>query len=107
MCWEVKKAETLGARIIKLAVHANCKQDVVRLLAFTVTYRHQNLVTISMGSVGSVSRLLFPLVGSLMTYTSLSPAHGQIPAKRLIDEMSLYSSRYHEELVRRLALPKT
>lgn len=100
----VNKATALGANIVKIATLAKNESDVVRLLQFTVAHRHKNLVTIAMGNIGSVSRLLFPLAGSLMTYTSVSPSDGQIPAKRLIKDLRFYYPRYNEELINRIGL---
>lgn len=97
----VKKAHGLGADIIKIAVRANDEGDVVRLLEFTLAHRGKNLVTISMGSIGSVSRLLFPLAGSVMTYTSVTPSDGQIPPQRLIEDLRLYYPRYNESVIAR------
>ena len=96
-----KKANALGADIIKIAVRANDEGDVARLLGFTLTHRGKNLVTISMGSIGSISRLLFPLAGSVMTYTSVTPSDGQIPAGRLIEGLRLYYPRYNESVIAR------
>ena len=100
----VKKAGTLGADIVKIATMAQNEQDLVRLLQFTLHHRSKNLVTIAMGSKGSFSRLTFPLAGSLMTYTSMSPTDGQIPAKRLIEDLRFYYPAYNEELINRLGL---
>jgi 3-dehydroquinate dehydratase-1 len=97
----VKKANALDADIIKVAVHANDEGDVSRLLAFTLAHRGKNLVTISLGSIGSISRLLFPLAGSVMTYTSVTPSDGQIPAGRLIEDLRLYYPRYNESVIAR------
>ncbi len=100
----VKKATELGADIIKIATHAKDESDIVRLLKFTMTSRQKNLVTMTTGNVGSISRLLFPLVGSLMTYTSLTPSNGQIPPRRLIEDLRLYYPRYNEEVIKRAQL---
>ncbi len=100
----VSKAAALGANIIKIAVLAKNESDVVRLFQFTVAHRQKNLVTIAMGNIGSISRLVFPLAGSLMTYTSVSPSDGQIEAKRLIEDLRLYYPRYNEAVINRTRL---
>lgn len=100
----VRQATALGADVIKVATLAKDESDVMRLLQFTAAHRQKNLVTIAMGSIGAVSRLLFPLAGSLMTYTHVSPSDGQIPAKRLIEDLRLYYPRYNEALINRLGL---
>ena len=100
----VNKATALGSDIIKVATLAQSESDVLRLLQFTMAHRHQNIVTVSMGGIGSLSRLLFPLAGSLLTYTSVSPSDGQIDAKRLIEDLRFYYPRYNEELINRTGL---
>lgn len=97
----VRKAESLGADVIKIATRANDEADVLRLLKFTMAFRQKRIVTISMGAIGSISRLLFPLAGSLMTYTSVTPSDGQIPPQRLIEDLRLYYPRYNEEVIAR------
>lgn len=98
----VNQAVSLGADIVKIAAFAQHERDVLRLLQFTMAHRPQHLVTIAMGPRGSISRLVFPLAGSLLTYTSVSPSHGQIDAKRLIEDLRFYYPRYREALLRRI-----
>ncbi len=95
----IGKASKLGADIIKIATLAKNESDVLRLLQFTAAHRPKNLVTIAMGNIGTVSRLMFPLAGSLMTYTSVALSDGQIDAKRLIADLRLYYPRYNEALI--------
>jgi 3-dehydroquinate dehydratase-1 len=100
----VSRATDLGADIIKIATFAKHEEDVMRLLRFTWAHRPKHLVTTAMGPIGTVSRLVFPLVGSLMTYTNVVPSDGQIPATRLIEHLRVYYPRYHEELIARLGV---
>ena len=95
----VGHASQLGADIIKIATLAQHESDVLRLLQFTAAHHPKNLVTIAMGNIGTVSRLVFPLAGSLMTYTSMALSDGQIDAKRLIEDLRLYYPRYNEALI--------
>lgn len=89
----IQQAGRLGARIIKVATLARTDEDIVRLLALTVRHRRRGVVTIAMGSRGAVSRVVFPLLGSLLTYTSPIPSDGQWPLPRLVRELSRYSAR--------------
>lgn len=100
----VKKAVSLGADIVKIATFAKNESDVLRLLHFTADHQEKNLVTIAMGNIGSLSRLLFPLAGSLMTYTSVNLSDGQVPPQRLIEDLRFYYPRYNEELIIRTGL---
>ena len=97
-------ATALNADVVKIATSARSEDDVRRLLRFTLEHRERRLVTIAMGQIGSVSRLLFPLAGSLLTYTSISPSDGQIPAQRLVEDLRFYYPQYNEELITRLGL---
>jgi 3-dehydroquinate dehydratase-1 len=69
-----------GADIVKVAARCNSRDDVQRLAAFTLAHRHENIITIGMGPHGLVSRIFFPALGSLLTYTFLGEptAPGQL-----------------------------
>ena len=79
----VENAKNSGADIVKIAAMANCKEDVIRLLKFTEE-RDENLVTISMGDIGRVSRIVAPLFGSLYTYAFVK--NEVAPAQISLDE---------------------
>lgn len=80
-----------GAHIVKLATMANSPGDVTRLLRFTEDCSVP-LVTIAMGPLGTVSRVIAPLFGSLFTYGFIreTVAPGQLSAKKLVEELNLY-----------------
>ena len=77
----LKDAKSKGADIVKIATQANSEEDVERLKAFTSRNRDQNIITMSLGKIGSISRITFPSVGSLLTYSYLTEsfAPGQVP----------------------------
>ncbi|HZP41064.1 MAG TPA: type I 3-dehydroquinate dehydratase [Candidatus Binatia bacterium] len=81
----VDRAEAAGADVTKLAAHARDREDVRRLLEVTLAARRRNVVVIAMGAAGTLSRVLFPAAGSLLTYASVGrpTAPGQIPAAEL------------------------
>ena len=93
-----------GADIIKIATFAEREDDVLRLLNFTSKHRAKRLVSIAMGAKGAISRLVFPLAGSLMTYTSTAPSDGQVPLSTLVDGLRLYYPRFNEAMIDRLKL---
>ena len=64
----LERAQAAGADIVKIAVHCNDLDDLRRLAAFTIAHADQPLITIGMGPHGAVSRMLFPALGSLITY---------------------------------------
>lgn len=83
-----KQAEEYGADMIKLAVMPRSKEDVFRLLE--VTRRIDNMIdkpiiTMSMGEVGAISRVIGWIYGSVLTFGVgvKSSAPGQIPVKEL------------------------
>ena len=70
----------------KVASMAHSTADTLRTMIASKKY--QNLISISMGEAGEVSRILAPSIGSI-TYSCLdekqASASGQIPVKRLTD----------------------
>lgn len=81
----VDEAEAAGADVTKLAAHARDLEDVRRLLEVTLAARRRAIVTIAMGAAGTLSRVLFPAAGSLLTYASVGgpTAPGQLPVGEL------------------------
>lgn len=92
---EGKKA---GADIVKIAVTANSKADLGRLISFTVKNRDQGLITISQGKIGTISRIVTPILGSLMTYgyIDVPSAKGQLSAFEIVDYLRLFDPEYNE-----------
>lgn len=87
----VERAIKQGADIVKIAVMARNRSDVTRLLRFTEDCKIP-VVTIAMGPLGTVSRVISPLFGSLFTYGFMHRpvAPGQLSAEKLVEEISLY-----------------
>ena len=75
-----RRGRALGVDIVKVAARCNNRDDLQRLAAFTLAHRHENIITIGMGAHGLVSRVFFPALGSLLTYTFLGAptAPGQL-----------------------------
>lgn len=78
-----KKAKAAGADIVKIAVMARSKKDVKSLAEFTVAHAKAGVITLSMGKEGEISRILFPLLGSRLTFAHMgrSSAPGQMDLK--------------------------
>ncbi len=83
-------AKSRGADIFKVAATPKTSADVVRLLEFTLQHRRDNVVVIAMGTLGAISRLAFPLAGSLLTYTNVKPSLGQIPVRELAADLKRF-----------------
>ncbi|MGI6094210.1 MAG: type I 3-dehydroquinate dehydratase [Lachnospiraceae bacterium] len=95
---KLHEMEEKGADVLKLAVMPQSEMDVLRLLQVTVQMRDQSekpIVTMSMSSLGVISRISGILTGSALTFASLGAASapGQIPLqemKELLSQMELY-----------------
>jgi 3-dehydroquinate dehydratase I len=76
----VLRAKAAGADIVKIAAMPLKDRDIETLAQLTLTHKSQNIVTIAMGRKGMLTRLLFPSLGSLMTYSfaGKSMAPGQM-----------------------------
>jgi 3-dehydroquinate dehydratase-1 len=87
----VKRSLSQGADIVKIAAMASCQEDVTRLLRFTEECGAP-LVTMAMGDIGTVSRVVAPLFGSLFVYGYLFKplVPGQLSAPKIIRALSEY-----------------
>lgn len=92
------KMQEYDADITKIAVMPNCEEDVLTLMAATLEMKKEKgdrpFITMSMGSLGVVSRLTGQLFGSCLTFASLnnSSAPGQIKvknARKILNSLSL------------------
>src|SRR4029450_6364670 len=97
---KVGEMQELGADIAKIAVMPQKPEDVLRLLHVTVLARRQfprlPLVTMSMGALGSITRVAGFLYGSDMAFAvgKAASAPGQIPiedARRTTELLLRYS----------------
>ena len=88
----LKKALSTRGNIVKIAAKANSYEDVIRMIIFTQAHRRQSLITLSIGSMGSISRLILPMAGSLFTYAFLHKptAPGQIDVRTLQSHLKFY-----------------
>ncbi len=94
----IKKIKTEGGDIVKIACLAKNREDVLRLMKFTLEHKNKNIVAISMGKIGAISRVLFPFVGSLFTYGYLETpsAPGQLPLKVLREELRRFYPAFNK-----------
>lgn len=76
----IRSSLAAGADTVKIACLARNRQDLKRLAGLLL--RHKGLIIIAMGRYGACSRVLFPAIGSVLTYGSISrkTAPGQMPA---------------------------
>ena len=87
-----RKSLSTRANIVKIAAKANSFDDVMTMLSFTHCHRKHGLITMSLGSLGAISRLILPAAGSRYTYTFLNKptAAGQVDVMTLKSHMKVY-----------------
>ncbi|MDD5773185.1 MAG: type I 3-dehydroquinate dehydratase [bacterium] len=90
------KGKKSGADIIKIAVMVNSRDDLAQLINFTIKNRKKNIITIAMGDIGRISRILNPILGSLLTYGYvITPsAPGQPPVNEIMDQLKSFDPEY-------------
>lgn len=90
--------QEMGGDILKLAVMPRCRGDVLTLLSATEEmysyHAKRPLITISMGTLGRISRLCGGHFGSAVTFgaASAASAPGQIPVEKLDQILTLFAS---------------
>jgi len=89
----LNKAKRSGAHIVKIASKANKEEDLNRLMRFTIANKSKNIITISLGEIGSISRLTFPGFGSLITYAFINKPSGS--GQRTLDELREHLRAYY------------
>lgn len=87
-----RQSRAAGADFIKIAAQAKSSDDVWRLIDFTRKHKDENIITMSMGSLGKLSRLITPFAGSQYIYTFIGTpkAPGQIDIKTLAEHLKFY-----------------
>jgi len=87
----VKRSLKQGAKIVKIATMAKTASDVTRLMRFTEEC-DVPIVTMAMGDVGKISRIVAPLFGSLFVYGYLRKpvVPGQLSAFAVAKALKLY-----------------
>ncbi len=82
----VAKGRGLGVDIVKIAVKATSREDLMRFIDFALRNRDKNLITISMGEQGLPSRIFTPLLGSPITfgYINTASAPGQLSVQEMM-----------------------
>jgi 3-dehydroquinate dehydratase-1 len=83
----VARGRALGADVVKIAATVADAADLRALARLLLEPDEIGLIVIGMGPRGAASRVLFPLLGSLVTYatTGTRTAPGQLPLAELID----------------------
>jgi 3-dehydroquinate dehydratase type I len=63
----------------------NNKEDMLRLIEFTLKHRKDPIITMSMGEIGLPTRIFNPILGSLITYGYINTpsAPGQLSIREI------------------------
>lgn len=97
--FRLRKMQEMGADILKVAVMPTCAEDVLTLLSATnemyTKYADRPIITMSMGSMGIISRLSGEIFGSSMTFGAVGKvsAPGQIPVEQLANTLEILHNR--------------
>jgi 3-dehydroquinate dehydratase-1 len=89
------KGREAGVDIVKVAVTANNRDDLIRLMHFTLRHKGKGIITMSMGEEGALSRIIAPVFGSLITYGFVNKpsAPGQLSISQLFEVFKLIKLR--------------
>lgn len=85
----LQQGKARGADLVKISVLGRTEADVRRMARFTLEHASEGIITICMGESGTVSRVLFPALGSRLTYANigLGTGLGQLRYDALCDMM--------------------
>ncbi|GMR05375.1 MAG: type I 3-dehydroquinate dehydratase [Thermodesulfobacteriota bacterium] len=86
----IARARGMGADVVKIAAFARGPEDLKRLGSLLAG--QDDLIVIAMGEYGKASRVFFPMLGSLLTYGSVtaSTAPGQMTLREIKREFLRY-----------------
>lgn len=85
----VARGRAQGADVVKIAAAVAGPDDLRTLARLLLAHEDTGLIVIGMGARGVASRVLFPLLGSLLTYAAAGTqtAPGQLALDELVDLM--------------------
>jgi 3-dehydroquinate dehydratase-1 len=95
----VRAAKAAGADIIKIATAVQTPQHVRMLASLLLDSPDLNLVVIGMGERGLATRLLFPALGSVMTFACIGSnvtAPGQLAFDKMFEILRIIDPTYRE-----------
>jgi 3-dehydroquinate dehydratase-1 len=83
----IARAHEAGADVVKIAAAVRVPEDIRTLAAALLAPAEIGRIVIGMGEAGLVTRVLFPALGSLVSYAHVgrSTAPGQLPLDELVD----------------------
>jgi 3-dehydroquinate dehydratase-1 len=86
----ISRARRSGADMVKIAAQAKTRPELKRLASLLL--EGNDLIVIAMGSYGTSTRVFFPILGSLITYGSVtgSAAPGQLPVRDIKRQLGVF-----------------
>ncbi|MEW6185127.1 MAG: type I 3-dehydroquinate dehydratase [Thermodesulfobacteriota bacterium] len=86
---KLEEGQKAGADIVKIVPLARGMEDNLKVLSLIPMARKQGMVIIAfcMGALGKISRVMAPLLGSYLTYVSLSKGQESAPGQLTVGEM--------------------
>jgi 3-dehydroquinate dehydratase-1 len=92
-------ARALGADIAKISTMANSKQDLRILASLAIKQADLGVIVIAMGAIGTIGRVLFPALGSRLTFSHMGEgsAPGQLDFFETFDLMRKFYPDFHEQ----------
>ncbi len=91
----LKRAEAAGADLTKIAVMVQGRDDLMRLARFTIDHADRPIAVLGMGDGGVPSRLLFPALGSRLTYAYIG--RPTAPGQWAYDEITRLFARLYPD----------
>lgn len=89
----ISQAKDVDAGAVKLACMVKSEDDCARLAALFDTDLDMPKIIIGMGPLGMGTRVVFPALGSLLTYSpsdKITAAYGQISFSQMIEQLRKY-----------------
>lgn len=88
-----------GVDIVKAAAHCRNRLDLHTLARFALDHATRDVIVIGMGAEANLSRIFFPALGSLMTYTFLGEptAPGQLNCEATLEYLKAFYPDFAEQ----------
>jgi len=88
----INESRKRKADIVKISTLVRTPIDILTLSFVTLKNKEKNIITLAMGRIGAISRIFFPVLGSLITYGFIDKPHapGQLPVKILKRDLETY-----------------
>ena len=99
-------ARALGADIVKISTMASSKHDLRTLASLTIKLADLGVIVIAMGTVGTIGRVLFPALGSCLTFSHMGAgsAPGQLDFFETFGLMRKFYPEFNEQKIRSMQL---